>query len=69
MKTTNQAEVRTFDLGGWDEAKAFVAAKFPTARHEGMGYWRIPRTAHIYYGIGRVKVAMMRGHDFTELGI
>lgn len=45
----------------WETGKAFVDAHWPEAKHEGVGYWRLPREAHITYSIGRIGYHPMKG--------
>lgn len=44
--------------GGKDVLK-FVHEHWPEAIHEGVGYWRIPRVAHIHYGVGNISYVPM----------
>ena len=55
-----------WDLGSWEAAKAFVERNWPDARNEGVGYWRIPRTAHIMFGVGMVTYMPMKGKPMPE---
>jgi DNA primase catalytic subunit len=52
--------------GSWERADNFVRTTFPDAVQSGVGYWKIPRTAEIFYGVGRVRYVPMKGKALPE---
>ena len=73
LTTTSQGKkARVWDFsdspqdGWWDVSKAFVETRWPDAKNEGVGYWRIPRVANIFYGVGKVKYVPMRGQEMPK---
>lgn len=45
----NFTDENVYRLTQATDVEKFVADKWPTAVHSGMGYWRIPRKARIFY--------------------
>jgi hypothetical protein len=51
MNNDDRSNDTVYNIGqpGDGDAEKFVTDKWPDAKHEGVGYWRIPRTAHLFY--------------------